>query len=252
MSVRVPHPLLYKTGVYSIENTVTGKLYVGSAAKSFARRWNIHRCLLKKGCHHSKHLQAAWNKYGPEAFVFDVIVETQPEFAVSEEQYWINMLGTDHEDFGYNATGVAGSMRGFKHSAETVAEIRRRNSLWRPTADMIRRSVEGRSGYTLPESARKKISAARKARKMPWTQASRDKLAATMRRISVLPDYGRKMSHKCQSTNLQTGEVTVYPSTRATVDAGYTAGAVSRALRRVGDYPNGIHKGMRWDYVSCT
>lgn len=246
---RAPHPLLRKTGVYSIENTKNGKLYVGSAASSFSRRWNVHKCLLKKGTHHSAHLQSAWDKHGEDSFCFDVIVETTPELAVATEQFWINTLRTDERAYGYNATGVAGSMLGFKHSAATVTEMRRRNALWRPTPDMIRRSVAGRVGYKHPESAKKKMSIARGTRAMPWTPESRAKLAETMRRITVLPDYGRKHAHKCTATNLTSGEVTEFPSVSAAIAAGYTSGAVSRALRRTKDYPRGIHKGLRWDYV---
>lgn len=242
--------LTLRTGVYTIENTATGKLYVGSAAISFSKRWNVHRCLLRKGLHHSKHLQAAWNMHGEEAFVFSILVETDPEYAVHEEQFWINTLCTYDRTYGYNAAPTATSMRGFKHSPEVVAEIRRRNALWKPTPDMIRRSIAGRAGFKHTPESKQLMSAARKSHAMPWTQSSRDKLAATMRQISPLPRWAKEnLSHPCIATNLVTGEVVRYASTADAVKAGYTSGAVSRALRRTKDYPNGVHKGARWSYA---
>lgn len=242
----------HTTGVYSITNAVDGKVYVGSTAKSFSKRWNVHRCLLRKGNHHSKHLQAAWNLQGESNFVFEVIVETDPNSAIDHEQYWINMLRSNERDYGYNSASVAGSMLGFKHSLETVLEIKRRNSQWRPTEEMIRRSVEGRKGYKHPESSRLKMGLARRGRSMPWSPESRAKLADTMRLITVLPAYAATLSQACAATDLLTGEVTIYPSVSATIAAGYTSGAVSRALRRTKDYPRGVHKGKRWDYVNRT
>ena len=50
-------------------NTVNDKRYVGSAV-NFGARWKEHRHVLKRGTHHSCHLQNAWVKHGEDAFVF--------------------------------------------------------------------------------------------------------------------------------------------------------------------------------------
>lgn len=60
--------------IYQITNMVNGKYYIGSA-ESFARREWQHKYDLKRGVHKNPRLQAAWNKYGAEAFVFEVIEE---------------------------------------------------------------------------------------------------------------------------------------------------------------------------------
>lgn len=60
--------------IYKIINVKNGKFYVGSTTNLYERFRN-HRKMLRGSRHHCKHLQASWNKYGEDSFVF-VIVET--------------------------------------------------------------------------------------------------------------------------------------------------------------------------------
>jgi group I intron endonuclease len=60
--------------IYRITNMANGKYYIGSA-ESFARREWQHKYDLKRGVHKNPRLQAAWNKYGEEMFVFEVLEE---------------------------------------------------------------------------------------------------------------------------------------------------------------------------------
>lgn len=64
--------------IYRITNMANGNFYIGSA-ESFARREWQHKYDLKRGQHKNPHLQAAWNKYGEEMFVFEVIEEVPPD-----------------------------------------------------------------------------------------------------------------------------------------------------------------------------
>lgn len=59
-------------GIYKIKNKVNHKVYIGESINVKAR-WSHHRSDLRKGTHHSKYLQADWNKYGEKAFKFSVI-----------------------------------------------------------------------------------------------------------------------------------------------------------------------------------
>jgi group I intron endonuclease len=97
--------------IYKIINTVNGKFYVGSTTNT-RERFRTHRNRLRRGRHHAKHLQAAWNKYGEAAFVFHVI-QTVPETESLKdaEDIWL----TEHvgKDYCYNKSRYSDApMRG--------------------------------------------------------------------------------------------------------------------------------------------
>lgn len=65
-------------GIYAIVNNVTGRIYLGHASTTFAKRWREHRRLLGHGEHHNQELQHDWIELGSGAFDF-VIVELFPK-----------------------------------------------------------------------------------------------------------------------------------------------------------------------------
>ncbi len=78
-------------GIYTITNTVNGKVYVGSTV-NFASRWYWHKFGLKHGNHGNPHLQRAWNKYGPEMFDFAVVEVCPKESLDQQEGVWMGDL----------------------------------------------------------------------------------------------------------------------------------------------------------------
>lgn len=108
-------------GVYVITNTMNGKVYVGSATSLYGRM-NNHRVGLRKNAHDNRHLQAAWNKYGEDAFTFEVIVNCIVSLIVQLEQEWIDKLKAADSRYGYNMCKVAYSRAGCKWSSETHAK----------------------------------------------------------------------------------------------------------------------------------
>jgi group I intron endonuclease len=84
-------------GIYTIRNTVNGKLYVGSTRKNFSHRWTSHRSDLRRNTHHSPKLQHAWNKYGMAAFEFIVLeILKDKDHVLDREQLWINLLDPEY------------------------------------------------------------------------------------------------------------------------------------------------------------
>lgn len=90
-----------KSGIYTIENLVNGKLYVGCAV-NFKSRWNTHKDELRHNRHTSDHLQKAWNKYGEKNFKFEILEEWSHEYLLVMEHYWCNLLNVHNDKYGYN------------------------------------------------------------------------------------------------------------------------------------------------------
>lgn len=109
-----------KTGIYRIRHVDSGKCYVGSCAspQGFRVRWNNHTKNLRKNQHHSPHLQRAWNKYGADSFVFEILLYCDPKDCIMYEQ-----IALDHYKPEYNVCPIAGNSLGYKHIDEDKARM---------------------------------------------------------------------------------------------------------------------------------
>lgn len=129
-------------GIYQINNLVNQKKYLGStvADKGFYTRWHIHLSDLRLGKHHSIHLQRAWDKYGKDSFVFEVIEyitraanmtdQQWKTYVLSKEQYYLDTVLFAHNkdqslfhQLGYNICRVAGSSIGYQHTKKAKAKM---------------------------------------------------------------------------------------------------------------------------------
>jgi len=57
-------------------------------------------------------------KYVYENFIFEIIEYCQPNETIKREQYYL-----DNFDFEYNVLANANSLAGYKHMAETLANL---------------------------------------------------------------------------------------------------------------------------------
>lgn len=165
------------SGIYQIRNLVNGKRYIGSA-KCFRIRWNGHRAKLNRGVHHSRHLQSAWNKYGPEAFAFEVIELCGSDSLVAREQHWLDGARPD-----YNVCPNAGNTLGRRLSDES--------------REKIRTKAVGRKLGPRSQEHRRKLSAVHAGKKKPAhvmraLQAGRLRHALTEEQRSALSDSVRR------------------------------------------------------------
>src|SRR4030095_5213412 len=112
------------SAIYKILNLVNGKFYIGSAV-NVRIRWNHHLLQLRRGDHHSRHLQKAFYKYGESNFVLQII-ECIPLRAdlIPREQFWLDILKVYDAEVGYNIHSNARSAFGVKRSVETRGKIR--------------------------------------------------------------------------------------------------------------------------------
>lgn len=89
------------SGVYQIVCSASKKTYIGSTA-NLMRRKQAHWADLATGKHDNIHLQRAWDKYGIDAFSFEVIELVLAPFLREREQYWIDKKQAANFKRGYN------------------------------------------------------------------------------------------------------------------------------------------------------
>jgi group I intron endonuclease len=93
--------------IYKIENLVNGKLYIGQTRiKDTNARWAKHKYSLRQNNHGNPYLQAAYNKYGANAFKYEIIytAQTSEELNKMETELIIKHKTLDRS-FGYNLRG---------------------------------------------------------------------------------------------------------------------------------------------------
>lgn len=101
------------SGIYEIVNLANGKRYIGSA-QNFKLRWRLHRIHLRRGTHHSRHLQSSWTKRGEDSFEFRVLLTCERADLIEAEQAALDALAPE-----YNNSRIAGSCAGVKHQPRT-------------------------------------------------------------------------------------------------------------------------------------
>lgn len=180
-----------ESGIYEIVNLVNGKRYVGSAC-DLKRRKTDHWKLLRGRRHHSRYLQASWNKHGEQAFCFRLLEQVAEKVRLIErEQHYIDTLTPE-----YNMHPNARSALGVKRSAETRAKVAAANRgrtygvatrhkvgeaskrAWKNPEVRAKLLAARRIAWDDPERRRKGCEAARNL----WAdQTTREKLMASRR-----------------------------------------------------------------------
>ena len=108
--------------IYIIYNIVNSKFYLGSTCEISVRfRDHLYELSTGRKDEINPYLQNAWNKYGKENFIFEVIEECPDEIVLKREQYYLDCLCPWDREIGYNIAKFACSaMKGRKHSQKTL------------------------------------------------------------------------------------------------------------------------------------
>jgi group I intron endonuclease len=232
-------------GIYKLINVINDKFYVGSAV-DLKRRKTRHFSELRKGKHSNRHLQAAWNKYGEQAFVFVVIAEIPPEAdLLAAENVWLHThVGKDYcYNIGVDATapmqGMAGELSptwGYKHSAENIAVIAAASAGRVQDKDTIRRKTEHLIGKPKSAAVRAKISATLSGEGNFWYGKKR-------------PDHGAKVRRAVQVWDSK-GNTQTFPSIQTLrEELKLKPPTVNRALKSGLPLTRGPLTGWSFKYV---
>lgn len=158
-----------RSGIYSITNTLNGNVYIGQSV-NLKNRKNKHFLLMKNGKGTSPHLQAAYNKYGCEAFTFMPILYCEPFELTRYEQALV-----DNRKPAYNMQlECVDSARGIKRSEEfkrKSSEAKKGNTYFlghKHTEEACAKMSESQKGNTnafgckRSDEAKRKVGAAQK------------------------------------------------------------------------------------------
>lgn len=146
-------------GIYMIICEPSGKIYVGSST-NIRNRWWKHKTALNRNDHDNSYLQHAWNKYGEEAFILQII---QPvinlENLVPIEEGWIRLKNACNRDVGFNQAelGSGYSFLGKKHTDETKAILRRKKLGKKLSLETCEKKRVAMSGRTRPPEVHQKM-----------------------------------------------------------------------------------------------
>lgn len=214
-----------KSGIYKIINVVNNKFYVGSAV-NLRRRKARHFTELRNNRHNNRHLQAAWAKYGEQAFIFVVVEEVADTTKLlAAENVWLKEhVGKDYcYNIGVDATapmlGKSGELSptwGRKRTPEELAAQNWRGRRHRKDSrDKIRMRLLGKPR---PAEVRAKIAASVSGERNPNYGKPRD------------PSFIEKVSRRVVVIQPD-GTATVYPNIKTLRETlGLKPTTVNRAL----------------------
>ncbi len=212
------HSIPATSGIYRIVHVVTGRMYIGSAV-NLLRRKRRHFTELRNNKHQNAKLQRAFNKYGEDAFLFEIIEFILPPFLLEREQYWLDKL-KPFDNKGFNiALNAQASYLGLTHSAATREKVRLIRLGTKRSPESCERSRISHLGYKQSEETkeRRRIAklgytpSAETRTKMSTTQKGRpkdpEKYASQMRTLIVIaPDDTEHIVHGvkrfCREHNL--------------------------------------------------
>ena len=164
-----------RSGIYTI-TTCSGQQYVG-ASSNLLNRWKTHRSRLRKGKHHSRLLQRAYDEDGLSALVFATLLICRREDLLLFERLAVKAVKP-----ACNTATVTGTDVKFRHTAELRAEM----SATRKGKSMPPRTDEQKNKYRQAQLGKKrtpqslaKQSATLKGRKRakPHSEAHRAALS---------------------------------------------------------------------------
>ncbi len=197
--------------IYTITNKVNNKIYIGKT-NNFISRKNHHKCDLRKGTHINFYLQSAWNKYGEDNFVFEIIEEYEIDHLCAMEHYWANLLDVFNYNKGYNTKPTHPYCKG-GNSKEAIDKTRVALLGRKHSVESIDKMSKIKLGKVMPEETKRKISESNKGKII--SEETRKKLSIHRYNNPLTPFKGQKRPHDLM---MKIGETRKKPIAQYTLD----------------------------------
>lgn len=201
-----------KVGIYKIRNIIDNKFYVGSSIDLDGRKYR-HFHTLKIQKHANDKLQRAYNKYGKENFVFEIIERLYDlpkdklkckKIVLNREQYWIDKL--DAVNKGYNINKKADSRLGTKQPKEAIESARQKNMGRKMSEYNKQQLLKAHIGMKHSKESKAKMSKSHKGCK-PWnkgvprTEKEKENISKGHIGIKISEETRRKLSDRNKGEN---------------------------------------------------
>lgn len=260
-------------GIYMIQNTVNGKIYIGQAV-DIERRWVEHKTELRGNHHYNEHLQRAWNNYGESNFEFTIVCECEENQLNTMEEYYIFELMSYDKRVGYNKNYGGSSGRPTEEAKKKMSENNAKYWKGKTHSEETRKKMsESTKGENHPlygkhptEETRKKMSEARKGkykgRNSPMygkhpTEETRKKLSDARKGKTLSEETKEKIGEANRGENnpnsipvvqltLEGELVKVYDSSGETTRNGFSQGNIWSCCKG----KRKTNKGYKWMYLS--
>jgi len=236
-------------GIYKIINVINNKFYVGSAV-NFTARKRRHWWALRSQRHANKHLQAAWDKYGENAFRFVIVQElTDAEDLVAAEDVWLKEhvgkdycynLGTEAIAFTRGWYGEKNSMWGktFVHTSEAKKRISFASRARVQSEEEKAKRRQSMKGHVVTTATRAKISATLSGAGNYWYGKKRPEFAIKVSKAVVVTDPNGNATEYA-SISILREQMKMKPPT------------VNRALKSGKPLVRGPYKGWSFKYLDA-
>ena len=171
--------------IYRILNIVNQKIYVGSAICFITRRYK-HLHELRHNKHSNSKLQRAYNKYGEENFIFEILekVENKNDL-INIEQKFIYLLNPF-----YNICRIASSRLGVK--ASQITKNKQRISKLNQSQETKNKISNTLKLKKIKRTLEEKNRISLKLKGIPFTESHKDNISKSLKIYS----NNRTISHK--------------------------------------------------------
>lgn len=217
------------SGIYKIKCLKNEKVYVGSSF-NIIKRIDDHFNKLRNKTHINKHLQASYDLYGKDNFIWEILERCDVEFLLDREQFWMDETKCYDRKLGFNNCIKSDRPLGYKHTEEAKRKMSEAKLGRKLSQEQIDKTSKANLGKKRSEESRRKISESKMGEKNPMFGRKEDEKHKTerMKNLLATPRWNKGLTKeedprilklawwkgkttvnaiKCQLINKKTGEI---------------------------------------------